>query len=55
MFFFVINFDISSIKGERKLYLSGWLLSFGAGNSERENLSGQIWPLSCVSVNLRLK
>ena len=51
IFCFFINCDISPTEGERKLYISGWLLSFGAGNFERENLSGQIWPLCSVSVN----
>ena len=50
LFSFVINSGISSIKGKRKLYISGWLLSLGAGNFQRENLSGQIWPLCSVSV-----
>ena len=39
------------IAGERKLYKSGWLLKFGARKCERENRSGQICPLCCVSVN----
>ena len=32
------------------IYLYYKRISFGAGNLERENLSGQIWPLCSVSV-----